>query len=68
MYICALFCLHLEGGTSQQPFKSCLASFGIGTKHLQKSKIDENVFVIFSVLLHFGLEYFGTLVMEFLTL
>ena len=23
-----LFCLHLEGGTSQQPFKSCLASLG----------------------------------------
>ena len=27
-HICALFCLHLEGGTSQQPFKSCLASLG----------------------------------------
>ena len=34
-HICALFWLHLEGGTSQQPFKSCLAFFGIGTK--QKS-------------------------------
>ena len=31
-HICALFRLHLEGGTSQQPFKSCLASFEIGTK------------------------------------
>ena len=27
-HICALFCLHLEGGISQQPFKSCLASLG----------------------------------------
>ena len=27
-HICALFRLHLEGGTSQQPFKSCLASLG----------------------------------------
>ena len=31
-YICALFRLHLEGGTSQQPFKSCLAFLRIGTK------------------------------------
>ena len=27
-----LFRLHLEGGTSQQPFKSCLAFLRIGTK------------------------------------
>ena len=33
--ICALFRLHLGGGTSQQPFKSCLASLRIGTKQLQ---------------------------------
>ena len=32
-HICALFRLHLEGGTSQQPFKSCLAFLRIGTKH-----------------------------------
>ena len=32
--ICALFHLHLEGETSQWPFKSCLASFRIGSKQM----------------------------------
>ena len=34
-HICALFRLHLEGGTSQQPFKSCLAFLRIGTKQTE---------------------------------
>ena len=54
-HICALFRLHLEGGTSQQPFKSCLAFLRIGTK--QKLAILEVLFKT-SVPLH--LYYWGT--------